>query len=391
MIRIPQYIGSLAFGVKMGVILAGDDIVETIYNVVKMCDEDGLIDNGDILCVTESVVARAQNNYVTRIEIAEEVREKLNLTEKDNLGILYPIASRNRFVPILEGLAKAVHSGTVTIQFSFPRDCVGNQLVPEDFDRYLNKDLSDEISSDKLRKIKFYHPATGINYIELYNEIIEKEGAKPNIFLSNNPTRIVSYRPDGIIVSSIHEREKDLQKIKKKFENAITLKDLCNNTKKTAWSEWGLLGSNLHSDDFIKLAPRKSFEVAKAIQSKIWKRISKKLEVLIYGDGAYKDPSTGIYELADPVCSFGHTDGIITKRKGIKYKYFVGVLRSQGKSREEINKFIQMEKKKSFKIDDVSMEGTTPRKIEDIAASLADLVSGSADAGTPLVVIKNLI
>lgn len=391
MTKIPNYIGVLAFGVKMGVILAGDDIVEDVFKAVKRCDEDGLIDNGDIVCVTESVVARAQNNFVTKTEVAEEVRKKLNLTEKDNLGILYPIASRNRFLPVLEGLSRAVSSGVVTLQFSYPRDCVGNQLVPEDLDHQLKKDLTvDEIGSDELRGRKFCHPATGIDYIALYNETIKREGAKPNIFLSNDPTRIISHRPDGVIVSCIHERENTLQKIKERFENAITLKDLCSDPKKTAWSEWGLLGTNLHSDEKIKLPPRESYKVSKAMQSKIRDRIGKKLEVVIYGDGAYKDPSTGIYELADPVCSFGHTDGIVTKRQGIKYKYLVGVLCSQGKSREEIEQSIQIEKQKSFEIDDDSMEGTTPRKLEDITASLADLVSGSADAGTPLVIIKNL-
>lgn len=392
MIGIPNYIGTFAFGVKMGVILPGDDLVEDVYKAVKKCAEDGLIENGDILCVTESVVARAQNNYVTKKEVAEEVKERLNLTEKDNLGILYPIASRNRFVPILESLAKAVHTGNITIQFSFPRDCVGNQLVPEDLDVQLNKDLSsEEISYDELRKVRFHHPATGIDYVKLYSKIVAREGARSNIFVSNNPKRITKYEPDGIIVSCIHEREKILREVRKVFDNAVTLRDLCNDPKKTAWSEWGLLGCNLNSDDQIKLAPRESFEVAKTIQSKVWNGIRKRVEVVIYGDGAYKDPSTGIYELADPVCSFGHTNGINTKRKGIKYKYFVGMMSSQGKSREEIEKRIEIEKKKAFNIDDDSMEGTTPRKLEDIATSLADLVSGSADAGTPLVIIKNLM
>jgi len=392
MIGIPNYIGTFAYGVKIGVILPGDDLVEDVYKAVKKCAEDGLIENGDILCVTESVVARAQNNYVTKKEVAEEVKERLNLTEKDNLGILYPIASRNRFVPILESLAKAVHTGNITIQFSFPRDCVGNQLVPEGLDVQLNKDLSsEEISYDELRKVRFHHPATGIDYVKLYSKIVAREGARSNIFVSNNPKRITKYEPDGIIVSCIHEREKILREVRKVFDNAVTLRDLCNDPNKNAWSEWGLLGCNLNSDDQIKLAPRKSFEVAKNIQSKVWNGMRKRVEVVIYGDGAYKDPSTGIYELADPVCSFGHTNGINTKREGIKYKYFVGMMSSQGKSREEIEKRIEIEKKKAFNIDDDSMEGTTPRKLEDIAASLADLVSGSADAGTPLVIIKNLM
>lgn len=392
MIKIPDYIGPFAFGVKMGAILQGDDIVEDICKAAKKCDEDGLIDDGDILCVTESVVARAQSNYVSRRDIAEEVRKKLGITEDANLGVLYPIASRNRFVPVLEGFAKAVPNGNITLQFSFPTDCVGNPLASEELDKQLKRDLLEgEISFDELKKIRFYHPATGIDYVALYSHTIEKEGAKPNIFLSNNPRRITKHEPDGIIVSCIHERKRILQKIKEIYDNAITLDDLFNEPNSNAWSEWGLLGCNLHSTQLIKLAPRESPKVAREIQAGIRNKIGKETEVLIYGDGAYKDPSTGIYELADPVCSFGHTDGLARRREGIKYKYFVGMFRSQGKSREEIEKRIEKEKAKSYKIDHDSMEGTTPRKLEDIAASLADLVSGSADAGTPLVVIKNLL
>ena len=376
----------------MGVILPGDDIVEDIFEAVERCNQDGLIDDGDILCVTESVVAKAQENYVSRREIAEEARRKLSIDEKANLGILYPIASRNRFVPVLESFAKAVPKGDITLQFSFPTDCVGNQLVPEDLDRRLNKDLlTGEISFDELKETRFSHPATGIDYVALYSQTIEKEGAKPEIFLSNDPTRIIKHEPDGIIVSCIHERRRIFQKMKNIFDNTIALDDLFNEPNNNAWSEWGLLGCNLNSTELIKLAPRQSFEVARKIQAKIRDEIGKKTEVLIYGDGAYKDPSTGIYELADPVCSFGYTDGLARRREGIKYKYFVGMLRSQGKSRKEIKKCIEKEKNKSYKIDHDSMEGTTPRKMEDIAASLADLVSGSADAGTPLVVIKNFL
>ncbi|MFP3985427.1 MAG: coenzyme F420-0:L-glutamate ligase, partial [Candidatus Bathyarchaeia archaeon] len=282
MIEVPSYIGAFAFGVKMGVILPGDDLVGTIYKAVEKCYEDGLIDDGDILCVTESVVARAQNNYVTKEEVAEEAKERLGLTVKANLGILYPIASRNRFVPILESLAKAVPAGCVTIQFSFPRDCVGNQLVPEDLDVQLNRDLSSEkINFDELRRANFHHPATGVDYVELYNKTVTKEGARCDIFMSNTPKMIVKHKPDGIIVACIHEREKILREIKEVFDNAITLRELCSNPEKAAWTEWGLLGSNLDSDNRIKLTPRKSFELAKNIQSKIWHRIRKKVEVLI--------------------------------------------------------------------------------------------------------------
>ncbi len=390
--KLPDYLGVKAFGVKMGVILSGDDIAEEVYKAVEKCHRDGLIDDGDILCVKESVVARAQNNYVSKEEIAEEIKEKLSLTESDTLGILYPIASRNRFVPLLEGLAKAVPNGKVTIQFSYPRDCVGNQIAPEGLDELLGIDLNkEELAYDKPEIRGFRHPATSVNYLELYGQIVKAEGCEPDIFLSNNSYQIIKHKVDGIIVSCIHESNKILEKIKKKFKNAITLQSICNDKNKHAWSEWGLLGTNMDSDEKVKLAPRESSEVSKRIQSRVMKGIGKKVEVIVYGDGAYMDPSTKIYELADPVCSFGCTEGLKRRRTGIKYKYFVGKLHSQGKQREEIEAIIKNEKQKTYKIDDISMEGTTPRKMEDIAASLADLVSGSADAGTPLVVVKDLL
>ncbi len=390
MTKLPSYVGTRAFGIKMGVILPGDNIVEDVYKTVKKCDEDGLIDNGDILCVTESIVARAQNNYVSKEEIGEEVREKLGLTKSNNLGVLYPIASRNRFVPILEGLTKAVPKGKVSIQFSYPRDCVGNQIAPEDLHEKLRRNLQiKEINLDELKECNFCHPATGVDYPTIYEQIIKVEGAEADIFLSNNTFKIINHKPHGIIVSNIHERKKTLEKIQKSFYNSITLQQLFNDKNKSAWSEWGLLGSNMYSKKQLKLAPRESFKIAKEIQSKVKIGIGKDVEVTIYGDGAYKDPSTGIWELADPVCSFGHTDGLNTIRKGIKYKFFVGKLHTEGKKREDIERIIEKEKQKTYKIDDISMEGTTPRKNEDIVPSLADLISGSADFGTPLVIVNN--
>ena len=389
---LPEDLGVIAFGVKMGAILPGDDIVEEVFRAVLKCHEKGLIDDGDVLCVKESVVARAQGNLVTKDEIAEEVREKLSLKKNDNLGILFPIASRNRFAMILEGFSKAVSEGKVIIQFSFPRDCVGNQLAPEDLDEKLGRNIwVDEITFDEIMSVDFKHPITGVNYIKLYSSIVEKEGAKPYIFLSNNPSRILEHGPDGVIVGSIHDREKVLRKIKLSFDNVITLQDLFNDPKKKAWSEWGLLGSNLYSDDSIKLAPRQADLVARRIQERVLQGIGKRVEVTIYGDGAYLDPLTMIYELADPVCSFGHTDGLNRRREGIKYKYYVGKLEAQGKTREEIERVIEEEKRKAYEIDDMRMEGTTPRRLADVIASLADLVSGSADAGTPLVIVKRIL
>jgi hypothetical protein len=392
MVTFPSYIGVNAFGVKIGAILPGDNIVDEICQAAKQCNEDNLIHDGDIICVKESIVARAQNNFISKEDIGREIREKLQLKETDTLGILFPIASRNRFVPILEGLVTAVPKGKIAIQFSYPRDCVGNQIAPEELDEELGLNLrKDELHVNQLAKYDFRHPATGVNYLKVYEEIITKANVKSDIFLSNNKNKILDYKPKGILVACIHERDKLVEKIKKNYENVITMQDLFNDESKEAWSEWGLLGTNMYSDDMIKLPPKESFNVAKAIQKGIKDTTGKKVEVSIYGDGAYMDPSTGIYELADPVVSFGHSDGLNRKREGIKYKFFVGTLHTQGKKRDEIEGIIDKEKEKSYEIDNLSMEGTTPRKLEDIAGSLADLLSGSADAGTPIVIIKNLL
>ncbi len=387
----PNYLGVKAFGVKMGVVLPGDDIVEEVYKVVERCHRDGLLDDGDIICIKENIVARAQNNIVSKEEISEDLKEKLGLSEGSTLGVLYPIASRNRFAPILESFARAVRPGKVVVQFSYPRDCVGNQLVPEDLDELLNRDVhTDEIRYEELMRLDFRHPATGINYIKLYSSIIEKEGAKPCIFLSNNPRKILDYNPDGVVVSCIHERNKVLQKLRKVYGNVITLQDICNDPRKRAWSEWGLLGSNVYSNESIKLAPREAPEIAKKIQKRVLEGTGKRVEVMIYGDGAYLDPTTMIYELADPTCSFGHTEGLLRRREGVKYKYLVGVLSTMGKTREEIEKIIEEEKRKTYEIDNYLMEGTTPRRLSDVVATLADLISGSADAGTPVVIVKGI-
>ncbi len=390
--KFPSYLGVKAFGVKIGAVLPRDNIVEEVCKAVKKCHEDHLIDDRDIVCVKESIVARAQNNFISKEDIGKEVKEKLKLSKTDTLGILFPIASRNRFVPILEGLVTAVPKGKVVIQFSYPRDCVGNQIAPEELEEQLGINLSrEEIFADQLQKYDFRHPATGVNYLSVYEEIIKKADVEVEIFLSNNTSKILDHKPKGILVACIHERDKVLEKIKKVFENAITMQDLFNDSRRAVWSEWGLLGTNMYSEDKIKLPPRESFNVAKTIQKAINDTTGKKVEVMIYGDGAYMDPSTGIYELADPVCSFGHSDGLNRRREGIKYKFFVGTLHAQGKKKGEIEEIIDEQKQKMYEIDNISMEGTTPRKLEDIAGSLADLVSGSADAGTPLVIIKDLL
>jgi len=363
---LPNYIGPSAFGIKMPVIQPGDNIVEMVYDSLEKCAKDNLLTNGSIVCVTESVVARAQNNYVNLNDISQEVRTKLSLDDDSTVGVLFPIASRNRFSSILRGISRAVPNGEVHVQFPEKTDEVGNELIN--------------------------HPATGMNYIKFYEEIIKKEGATPFITRNDSHKELSSKNLNGIIVSSIHSRYHDLQIIREYVENCLTLQDLCNRQQDgRGWSEWGLLGSNLSSNERLKLSPRNSDKFVRQIQQKVRNGLERDVEVLVYGDGAYKDPSTGIYELADPVVAFGYTPNLENPRLGIKYKFLADEGINQGKTREEIEKIIKEEGEKQHKVHSISMEGTTPRPLKDLAGSLADLVSGSADAGTPLVLIRGLL
>ncbi|QGT98889.1 hypothetical protein SYNTR_0296 [Candidatus Syntrophocurvum alkaliphilum] len=387
--KLPDYIGISAFGIKMGVIIPGSDVVNMVYEALQKLESDGLLDDGDTICVTESIVARAQNNYVTVKDIADQVTNKLNLKKDSKIGVVFPILSRNRFSLILKGLAKAVPQGEVVVQLSHPSDEVGNQILPYDFAENIGKTNGEIITCQDLGNNRYKHPITKVDYISLYEEIIKEQGAQANIFLCNSPSKITEFKLDGIVVSSVHNRQRVLTKIKETNQNSITLQELCN--EGDCSSEWGLLGSNISAGDKLKLAPKAADEVARLIQEKVIKDINKKVEVIIYGDGAYCDPTTGIYELADPKPTFGMTDGLKGKyREGVKYKYLVDQLYSEGADLDNIEKTLQA-KSKDFDKYSIEAEGTTPRKTEDLIASLADLVSGSADAGTPVIVVKGFL
>jgi len=385
---VKEYIGVSAFGIEMGAITPNTDLEEEIIKTVKKCENDGLIHSGDILCVTESIVARAQGNYVDIDEVSKEVLDIGGIEQDSTVLVLFPITSRNRFSPILRSIARAVNNGKVILQMNFPDDEVGNRVVKGDLDPTGLYKYS-ELKGLKEDKLDFIHPITKLNYLEFYENIIEEEGASADIYLSNDPKSLLGSDLDSVIVSSIHSREKDLEEVRKgkreingNFE-VISLKDICSKGKISC--KWGLIGSNLSSSEKIKLAPKNPFKFVENLQAKIKNEIGKELEVLIYGDGAYKDPESGIYELADPVTAFGYTDGIEGKlRRGSKYKYLVDKYLDLGYENEEIDKMIR-----SGKVEED--EGTTPRKLKDLIASLSDLISGSADAGTPLVLVKNFL
>ncbi len=385
--KIPEYIGPMAFGLKMGVVLPGMDIIKTIYKPLEKCYQDGLLTNGDVICITESIVARAQNNYITVDDIVREIKAKLRIEDQHRIAIVFPIASRNRFSMILRGIARAVPRGEVIVQLSHPCDEVGNQVIDSDFSKSVNTDL---IGLADLEGKDFKHPLTGVNYIELYRAIIEEEGAKANIILSNDPLQVLNFNPNGVIAADIHTRAATKEAISSSYSNCITLDQLC--TEGEAYSEWGLLGSNMSSGERLKLAPRDGKKVVNDLRSEVNKRLGTEVEVMIYGDGAYLDPSSGIYELADPRAAFAVTDGLDCLREGIKYKYLADQCFHEDKmNAQEIEAVLANSKEKALMEDSIDREGTTPRRMEDVLASLADLVSGSADAGTPVVIVKGFL
>jgi F420-0:gamma-glutamyl ligase len=392
---INKDIGVMAYGVKTGIITPDDKIVEVIKNTFKRNPE--LLKEGDIVCVKEAVTAITQNNFVHISDISKDIDSKLKLKKTSTIGVLFPITSRNRFSLILQAIASSVPNGKVVIQLSFPADEQGNQIISEDFLKKKKLKWEDKITLQKIGKDRFIHPETGMDYIKFYEDLIKKEGAKAEIFLSNNPEDIIKSKIDGLLISNVHDRNNLLKKIKPKFKNTITLQDICSDKNKKIHSEYGLLGSNILDPHkgLLKLPPRDADNVCLEIQKMIKKEFKKNVEVMVYGDGAYKDPESGIYELADPVCAFGVTPGIESVRRvGVKTKYLMQKFLSQGKSKEEILKEIEKEKKRIMCGTDkgeIACEGTTPRKVRNLVASLADLVSGSADANTPVVIVRGFI
>ncbi len=387
MTRIPNYIGPMAMGLKMGVITPGMDIIDEVFKIIRQTDGDDILEDGDVICITESIVARAQENYIEVEEVSNILREALQLPKNGTVGVVFPITSRNRFSMILESIARAVPEGKVVVQFSYPSDEVGNQVISSEFVETLDKDL---ITMDDIDEQECVHPITEVNYIKYYQEIIENTGADSEIILCNDPKRIVQYDPDGVIAADIHTKDKTKRAIKEEIENCITLDEVC--TEGEVCSRWGLLGSNMSSGDRLKLAPKNGDQIVNKIQEKVKKELGKKIEVIIYGDGAYKDPTSGIYELADPSPAVAATEGLDHFRRGVKYKYLADrYYHEEDKDPKEIEKIL--EKKKAEKKSENSMEkeGTTPRRMEDLLGSLADLVSGSADAGTPVVLVKNFL
>ncbi len=382
-------VGTHVRGIRTPIIKEGDDLVQIIVSSLdKAVNEDNFeLRENDVLAVTESLIARARGNYVHVDQVAEEVREKF----PEELGIVFPILSRNRFSLILKGIAQAGRK--IYMQLKYPDDEVGNPLLDEDKMHELGLNPWEDILTEadyQENFADFKHPFTGLNYVDLYREMAGD--TEIEFIFSNNPTTILDYTKD-VIAADIHTREQTKRLLKENGGHRIFgLDDLCAEKRpgvKGYNPEYGLLGSNKSREDVLKLFPRDGDTFVKKLQDAVASQLGVAAEVMIFADGAFKDPVGGIWELADPVVSPGYTSGLEGTPDEIKIKYLADNQFSDLEGEELLQ---SMRRKIKIKDNDLvgreEAQGTTPRQLTDLLGSLCDLVSGSGDRGTPLIHIQ---
>ena len=382
--------GVISRGIQAPIIREGDDIVEIVVNSVYASEKEDnyTLKDRDIIAVTESVVARAQGNYVTVDQVAQDIRNKFG-TKK--LGLVFPILSRNRFSMCLKGIARAVDE--VVILFSYPNDEVGNPLMARS--AYVKHKYSEVTSYQEKDFVETFgspvHPFTGVNYLDFYRQVIESEGAKAT-FLFSNDCRYIATACDDILCCDIHTRNETRDTLKALGKNVCTLADVMSAPVDGSGyhDQYGLLGSNKATEEKLKLFPRNCQPVVDGIQARILADRGIHVEAMVYGDGAFKDPVGGIWELADPVVSPAYTAGLSGRPNELKLKYLADNDFAD-LSGEELKAAIRKEiqAKNADLVGDMSYEGTTPRQYTDLLGSLCDLTSGSGDKGTPFIVIQN--
>ena len=381
--------GVISRGIQAPIIREGDDIVDIVVKSVYASEqEDGYaLQDRDVIAVTESVVARAQGNYVTVDQVAKDVRAKF---DGGKLGLVYPILSRNRFSMCLKGIARAMDE--VVILFSFPNDEVGNPLMARS--SYLaHRDAGTEFHEEEFRATfgAPVHPFTGVDYIDFYRSVIEGEGAKAT-FLFSNDCRYIATACDQVLCCDIHTREESRAVLAPLVKRVLTLTDIMDGPVDGSGhhDRYGLLGSNKATEEKLKLFPRDCQPVVDGIQARIAAERGLHVEVMVYGDGAFKDPVGGIWELADPVVSPAYTAGLAGRPNELKLKYLADN-DFAALSGDALKEAIQAEirAKNADLVGDMSSEGTTPRQYTDLLGSLCDLTSGSGDKGTPFIVIQN--
>ncbi len=383
-------VGTVVRGLRAPIIKQGDDLVKMVCDVViKASEEEGYaLKDKDVVAITESVVARAQGNYANVKDIQKDVQNKLSC---DTVGVIFPILSRNRFSLILNGISLGVKK--VILMLSYPSDEVGNHFVS--YDELDEQDINpwkDEFDESKFRELfkNPVHEFTGVDYIQFYRDIIESSGAKCEIIFANDPKSILKHT--GYVINcDIHTRKRTKRiLLENGAKKVLSLDDILNaSVDQSGYSEYGLLGSNKATEDTLKLFPRDSQQLVEQIQTNLKEMTGKNIEVMVYGDGAFKDPVGKIWELADPVVSPGFTSGLKGTPSEIKLKYIADNEFPDLKGdelKEAIVKYIK--EKDSDLVGNMISEGTTPRQITDLLGSLSDLTSGSGDKGTPIIYIQ---
>lgn len=384
-----MFVGTTVRGIRSPIIKEGDNLENIVINaLIRAKEEEGFdFDDRDILAITEAVVGISQSNYATLNDISNDIKAKL---DSNHIGIVYPILSRNRFAVLLSAIAKSTKK--ITMLLSFPSDEVGNDILYKEDLENNHFNLSSVIKESEYNNLfsHFKHLFTGINMIDFYRDLCLKEDCEIEFVLSNNPITILDYTKD-LIVANIHDRFETKKKLEKHTTNILLLSDIMNYPINGSGynKEYGLLGSNRSTENKVKLFPRDCDVLVNSIQNKLKEITGKTIEVMVYGDGAFKDPIGKIWELADPVVSPGYTKGLEGSPNEIKLKYF-----SENKFKdlkgEDLNTAIKEEikhKKEDLK-GSMATQGTTPRQYTDLLGSLADLTSGSGDKGTPFVYIK---
>lgn len=384
-------VGTVSRGIRCPIIREGDDLAAIVADsVLEAAKSDGFeLRDRDVIAVTESVVARAQGNYATVDDIAADVRQKLG---GETVGVIFPILSRNRFAICLRGIAKGAKK--IVLMLSYPSDEVGNELVSLDkIDEAGVNPFSDVLSLEQYRALFGVnrHPFTNVDYVEYYGDLIRESGAEAEIIFANNPRAILAYT-DVVLACDIHTRARTKRILKAAGARIVCgLDDILsapvNGSGYNAMT--GLLGSNKATEDKVKLFPRDAMPLVLDVQRRILDATGKHVEVMVYGDGAFKDPQGKIWELADPVVSPFYTDGLVGTPNEMKLKYLADndYKELSGEAlRDAISESIRKKDRDLF--GKMASEGTTPRQLTDLIGSLCDLTSGSGDKGTPVVLVQ---
>jgi len=384
-------VGTVVRGIRAPIIREGDNLAEIVINsVIEAAESEKLeFSDRDVVAVTEAVVARAQGNYATIDDIASDIKEKFPSGE---IGLVFPILSRNRFAICLRGIARGAKK--ITLMLSYPSDEVGNHLI--DIERLDEKNInpwSDVLTEKQFRDFfgRVEHTFTGVDYIEYYSDLIKEEGCEAEVIFANNVKNILNYKKD-VLCCDIHTRARSKRLLKAAGANSVyTLDDILTASVNGSGynDKYGLLGSNKATDDKIKLFPRECDDFIAAVQSGLIEKTGKNIEVMVYGDGAFKDPVGKIWELADPVVSPAYTSGLEGTPNELKLKYLADndFKALSGEALHEAVKKSIREKNANLK-GSMATQGTTPRRLTDLIGSLCDLTSGSGDKGTPIVFIQ---